>query len=407
MSAYLRRMVVLGPAGTMYPGSPQDLRSGANRTSFKETGTKWARLWLDWPTMAPKRDQIDATRFAALDDQIAKARSDGLRIILTIQRFPGWANGTDALTPQQLAATMPDRRSASQSDSQAKSLLWRFTDDISPDSDWGRFVRLLIRRYSRNSSSRPRSGAWIDGLELCEEPNHTWWPQQSPTTTADPYGPGTPVIPDVVARMFQTAQSIVAGFGGEPLLMGPGGGDDPGDSRIRTSYPTLTTGLLDALDRLGFVPGVRFVWTVHNYGDVTYDEGPGSTYPGVASNPAYLVNRTADTRRLLVGRWAGWPWGAAANPGLFVTEGGVTLQSIAKRWGITDPAQARAKQAELVKRNWDRMATDSGDGAGVGMVASYLFYSDPVFDSGLRDQFEQGGAKRAAYTTWAALPSRG
>jgi hypothetical protein len=104
-----------------------------------------------------------------------------------------------------------------------------------------------------------------------------------------------------------------------------------------------------------------------------------------------------------VGSWAGWPSGSAANPYLFITEGGVTLASIQSRWGITDPAGQRAKQAELIQRNWTRM-TSPDQGAGVGMVANYLFCSDPNFDCGLCDVPGTGGP-RPAYSAWGALPA--
>jgi hypothetical protein len=39
------------------------------------------------------------------------------------------------------------------------------------------------------------------------------------------------------------------------------------------------------------------------------------------------------------------------------------------------------------------------------MTSNYLWYTDPNFDSGLRDTVESGGAKRPAYSTWRGLPS--
>src|SRR5215217_1571756 len=125
MATDLRRMVVLGPAGCIYPGSAQDLRSGSNRRFFQETGTRWVRLWADWPSLVPTADTPDVAKVASLDAQIAQARRDGLQVILTLYRFPSWANGTASLTPEQLAATMPDRRSATDPDTRAKSLLFR------------------------------------------------------------------------------------------------------------------------------------------------------------------------------------------------------------------------------------------------------------------------------------------
>ena len=398
-----RRMVVLGPAGTIYTGSPQDYRTADNRRFFSETHTGWVRLWADWPTVMPKRGTTSSAALASLDAQIAQARADGLKVILTSYRFPSWANGTAALTAAQLAATMPDRRRATQADSSAKSLLYRYPSDVSSSGDWGKWIKLLVARYSRNNSSRPVKGAYIDCLEIANEPNHTWWPQQGPSATADPYGQGAPTVHKVLAQMFKTAKSLTSSYGGEPFLMGPGTSDDQSDSRLVTSYATLTANLLAELKRIGFAPGSKFIWSLHNYADVTYDQGAGSTAPDAASRPSRQTNGVAATRGMLVGAWAGWPSGSSSNPYVFITEGGVTLAGIASHWGISDPAAQRAKQAELIQRNWDRMASAT-EGAGVGMTANYLFWSDPSFDCGLCEVPGAGGT-RPAYATWGALPT--
>jgi hypothetical protein len=82
----------------------------------------------------------------------------------------------------------------------------------------------------------------------------------------------------------------------------------------------------------------------------------------------------------------------------------VTLPNVGARWGITDPTAQRAKQAELLQRNWNRMVTTT-EGAGIAMLAQYLWYTDPNYDDGLCETFETGGATRPAYATWKAMPS--
>lgn len=402
MAAGLRRCVVLGPAGIIDPGGPQDYRVGNNAVWLRDSGTRWVRLWADWPSLMPVADQLDPAHIAACDAQIAQARADGMRIILTLYRFPTWANGTDGLTPEQLAATMPDRRASGQPDTRAKSPLFRYPEDLSPTSAFGRFVRLLIERYDPRSSSTS-----IDVLELCNEPNLQWWPQQGPSATTDPFGRGPIVLHDAVVRMFVTGKQIADDVGSDIVLAGPGSADLTVSNRLRTGYHSLAERILTELAAAGVVPGARFAWTHHNYSDVTYDQGPGSTAPDAATNPARQKNLTADMRRRLVDRWAGWPAGDPSNPQLLLTEGGATLATIRARYGLTDPADQRRKQAELIQRNWDRMVSDRGDGAGIAMTAQYLLYTAATFDSGLCEEYEAGGATRPSYETWKALPSFG
>jgi hypothetical protein len=400
-----RRAVALGPAGTIYPGSTQDLRNG-NRGFLLDTRTRWVRLWADWPTLAPTRAGYDAARLASLDAQIAQAQRDGVKVILTLYRFPTWANGVDAMTPDQLAATMPDRRAAGDPDTKAKSALFHPPEDVSATGDWGSFVAMLLARYSRNSLQRPNASAIVDVLELVNEPNLQWWPQQAPNA-ADPYassGAGGITAPAVAARMFASGQQLTAPYGGEPVLSGPGLADQSDTGRLKTGYASFVNRLLDGLGAAGFAAGPRFVFTHHNYTDVTYDQGRGSTSPDAATQSTRQTNRAADVRRRLVGRWAGWPAGDAANPQLFLTEGGVTLGNIASKWGLTTASAQRAKQADLLQRSWNRMSAGP-DSAGIAMVSQYLFYTDPNYDDGLNDTFETGGAKRPAYATWRSLPS--
>jgi hypothetical protein len=405
MAANLRRMVVLGPSGTINPGGSHDYRSANNRLFFSDTRTRWARLWADWPTLEPADGQLDTVRLAALDAQIARAKRDGVNVILTLYRFPTWANGVDAMTPEQLAATMPDRKAASDPDTKAKSLLLRYPDDVSETSRFGRFLDTLASRYSRNNAARPVPDAIVDFIEVCNEPNYMWWPQQGPSATAgNPYGTGPITIADVVARMFATAQKITARYGGEPMLCGPGSSDTTDGGRLRTAYHSFAERLLPALAAAGFVPGPKFAWTHHNYTDVTYDQGARSTFPGAAQDATRNTNRAADMRRRLVNRWAGWPAGDAANPQLLITEGGVTLPNIGSKWAITGATAQRTKQSELIQRNWNRMV-GAGEGAGIAMVCNYLWYTDPNYDCGLCDALEAGGATRQAYRTWKALPS--
>src|SRR3954449_1544248 len=212
MAADLRRMVVLGPIGTISPGSSHDYRQNGNRQFFAQTGTRWVRMWADWPTLMPDASGFDAATIGSLDAQIALARRDGLRIVLTLYRFATWANGTDAMTPTQLDDTMPDRKaSATSSPTSAKALNMRYPDDVSPASAWGDFVDRIASRYSRGNAARPALDATIDVLEIGNEPNLQWWPQQG--RSADPanaFGAGPVLTPDAPAWMFATAKTMVS-----------------------------------------------------------------------------------------------------------------------------------------------------------------------------------------------------
>src|SRR4051795_4276900 len=140
MAAGLRRMVVLGPSGTITPGSSHDYRQAANRRFFAETGTRWVRMWADWPTPRPDAGGFVPAIIDSLDEQIALARRDGLRIVLTLYRFPTWANGVDQMSDADLLAAQPDRMAAPGAGTSVKALEFKYPDDVSPDSDWGDFV---------------------------------------------------------------------------------------------------------------------------------------------------------------------------------------------------------------------------------------------------------------------------
>jgi hypothetical protein len=157
-----RRCVALGPAGCIAPGCEQDLRVAGNRALLQDSGTRWVRLWADWPTLMPAPGTFAADRADALDEQIGQARADGLGTILTLYRTPRWVG-------RGVAAGPP----------------------------WEQFVQWTVARY----------GDRLDVLELCNEPNLQ----------------GT--RPETVAEMFVTAQRIAGGLGSKLVLAGPGTSD--------------------------------------------------------------------------------------------------------------------------------------------------------------------------------------
>src|SRR3954453_12584214 len=248
MAAGLRRMGVLGPSGTITPGSSHAYRQAANRRFFAETGTRWVRMWADWPTLMPDAGGFVPAIIDSLDEQIALARRDGLRIVLTLYRFPTWANGVDRMSQAQIDDAAPDRMAEGGAATSAKSLLFKYPDDVSPASAWGDFVDRIASRYSVGNPARPSVDATIDVLEIANEPNLQWWPQQGPSTTpGDAFGPGPLVVHDVLARMFETARAMGPSSANEPMLGGPAMADSVGDTRLRTDFRTLADALLPAL----------------------------------------------------------------------------------------------------------------------------------------------------------------
>lgn len=365
MSAILWRATALGPGGV---GDSQTYES--NRRFLDQTNTPWVRFWADWPVIQPEADRAPdagsgASALARLDAGIAAAAADGRRTVLTAWRFPRWANGTGALTPQEDAAfELGDRVEPGTDPAHRKDLTYKLPDDLSPDSAWGGWIDFLLTRY----------GDKLDALELLNEPNLQLWPQVG--------------VADAVARMFVSAQTVASRHVGGPLLVGPATADPTGESPLRTGYDTFTRALLDALEARGFSPGPGFAWSHHSYADLE----------GALAAPD---NRTAQVRKLLVGRWAGWPVGDPAEPGLLITETGARLDRIAALYGLPGHAAAAQKQAELIDRYW-RLMQYGPEGAGVGMVCQYLFVTDMNYDSGL---CELDGTPRPAYRTWARLPA--
>jgi hypothetical protein len=382
VSEYLPRGVAIGPGGI---GSEQLYES--NRRFFAETATPWVRMWADWPTLQPEPNRAPdagsgAPALARLDAGIARARADGLRVMLTAWRFPRWANGTAAITAAEPTHMLADRITAGADPARRKDMTFKLPDDLSARSAWAGWIDFLIGRYG---GSGPRS---VDALELLNEPNLQLWPQQGPSSAAtDPFGDGPLTIHVAVARMLASAQEVAARHPDPPLLVAPATSDPVGDSRLRTGYDTFTRALLDRLRADRFQPGPRFAWSHHSYADVEGDL-------------AGLDNRVAAVRSMLAGRWSGWPDGDAAAPGLMITETGARLGKVARDYGLRDAADARLKQAELIERNWRRMQLGP-EGDGVGLVCLYLFVTDMNYDSGL---CELDGTPRPAYHAWAQLP---
>lgn len=420
----LRKCISLGPLNAP-EGDDQDYRAHGNADFVAATGTRWIKLWVRWdqvqplsPALVPWErlgDPLANPGFgylAGLDAQIALARAQDppVSVVLTSWLFPQWSNGTAHLvegSAEDLAFEPHDRLGrdafeAGDPDRRRKRLFFRVPElaQLGLDGYWGRWTRFLYERYA----------TYGDGLvlEVVNEPNLQWWPQQCPSRSADPFAPGGLSAPAAAATMLRTAQAIGAEHGHPLRLAGPSTWDGPKSdsvgplaSRAFTDYERFTRGVLAALDAAGFAADPSFVWTQHNYIDTLLDLGADTA----------TRNRAAATRAALVGRWSGWPardradgapgGGAATEePGLWLTEGGVDLREQRVEGDLET-------QRRLLERNWARMASETGDGAGIAMLTNYLGYSEPHYDSGLRDPLAAGGAPRPVAEAWRGFPSSG
>jgi hypothetical protein len=349
-SPALARGIALGPGGV---GDQQ--RYPANRRYVAETGCAWVRLWAEWPKLQPSRDRLPD--FRELDAEIAAARADGLKVMLTAWRYPRWANGTSALTPEQDAAfELGDRMTPGRDPAGRKQLTFRVPTDMAAFGAW---IELLGRRG-------------VDAVEVVNEPNHQLWPQRD--------------VHVAVARMIATARAALDRAGpGAPLLVAPATADRAGTDALETDHLEFARNLLDELDAIGFRADARTAWSHHNYADVESDGG----------------ERIAALHDLLAGRWTGWPAADPSAPGILVTESGARLTTISRAEKIVDPATLLSRQAELIARGFERLRTGP-EGAGVALVLHYLFVTDFNYDSGLCDL---DGRPRPAYYAWAELPS--
>jgi hypothetical protein len=233
----IARAVALGPGGS---GVEQSY--AANRNRFVDTATPWVRLWADWSQAQPVAAL--APDLSSLDADVALAKADGLRVMITAWRVAPWAAAPGSGDPT-----------------------FRVPVDLSPAGAWARWIELLVTRYAGR----------IDALEIVNEPNFQLAPQEG--------------IDTAVATMMETASAIAARHPGAPLLVGPATADVDG-------YEDFTRAVLARLDERGFRPGPGFAWSHHNYKDV--EEERTGAENGVARVRAVLRERWSGYSGLLI-----------------------------------------------------------------------------------------------------------
>jgi hypothetical protein len=365
-------------------GDVEDLRVNGNLEKLLALGTRWVRIWIRWdkaqlyPSTFVPMTELDGPLndavvcgsgcgfryIQAIDEQIALARAAGLNVILTSWFFPRWANDT---ADKSADWAREDRGSATTPIDRLKPLEWRIPiGQLGTTGHYGRWLGWLLDRY----------GGYGPGLvlEIMNEPNGQLWPQQGPSATGDPYGPGDLTVGSQVAEMIATAGALSAQRGHPIQIAAPALSDRarPAD-RLFTPLETAVPETLAALDGLG-VPPTPIIWTHHNYSDIEHDV-PSPT-------------RAELVRELLRGRWRGR--GGPGDPRVWLTEGGARLGS----GEVSD----LSRQAELVAASWTRMSAAQG----IEMFSNYLMYADPVANSGL---CEVSGAPRPVWDVFRGLPA--
>lgn len=366
-------------------GDVEDLRVNGNLQKLLELGTRWVRIWIRWdkaqlypPAFLPMTELDGPLNDAiicgsgcgyryiqTIDEQIVLARAAGLNVILTTWFFPRWANDTADKPPDW---AREDRGSATDPLDRLKPLEWRIpVGQLGATGHYGRWLGWLMDRYRTYGRNLV--------LEIVNEPNGQLWPQQGPSPSGDPYGPGEPTVGSQVAEMIATARTLSAERGHPIQIAAPALSDRarPGD-RLFTPLETAVPETLAALDELGFPPTAGLVWSHHNYFDIEHDL-PSPT-------------RAELLRELLRGRWRGS--GGPDDPRVWLTEGGARLGS----GEVSDLAE----QAELLAASWARMTAAEG----VEMFSNYLMYADPVANSGL---CEADGAPRPVWNVFRGFPS--
>jgi hypothetical protein len=402
----LLRLVDHGQGAALHPGSPGDLRVGDNRALLAESATAAVRLWADWPSLQPDPafepgDPAGpgAPYLAALDEQIAAANADGLRVVLQFYRFPMWANGTaelaavrgtdaeisfayaDRIAPAAWARYVAGGRDPAVFTPSRRALeLAVPAEGCGPGSTWAAMLAFLHERYRPDRGAAP----YADAIELVNEPNFQLWPQRAPSPTADPFAVGPVIVQRTVAEMMAAARAVSAAAGHPGLILVPSLADSNQGGRTVTHYDELTVALLDELAATGAAVGANEAWSHHNYTDV---EG------------RVEATKTQRMRGLLAGRWTGLA--DPTGPVVLITEGGARLSRMRALYPGEDP---RAAQAESIRLALERHARDDGPGAGVGMIAQYTIHADPAFDSGLLERWPST-VRRPSFAAWSAGPS--
>jgi hypothetical protein len=231
---------------------------------------------------------------------------------------------------------------------------------------------------------------YIDVLEIMNEPNGQWWPQQD--------FDGSRQLYRWAARMMKTARTITAARGDQPLIAGPSLSDTYEHNAVRTSALNFQRTMLDRWAQLGRNDDASVVWSHHNSVDC---ETP---YTGANNRAKKARDELINYRGTYwTSPWRGWA-DSGQQYGVLLTEGGVRINS---PFNLTLD-QHRTKLQNAVREMYNGAASP-----GMSMFTNYGFYSDPSFNTGLCVEFLQNcncapptdeAAKRPAYGMWRCEP---
>lgn len=347
LAATMGRGIDLTPQGIRQPGSPQDytvLRAQPWAAPLIARTTH-LRIWAEWPLLQPEGGvALDDPanpgfpHLEAIDAQLDAAIADGLQVILVPYRYPRWVNRT---TRGGGGAHL--------------SWLHLPDDGHGPYSPWAGFVEALWERYAGRMAC----------FEVVNEPNLQLWPQAG--------------VAERVAWMIATVDAIARRHDTAATCLAPSISDAESDRPWRiTERAPFVDALLPALERRGFTGGDHWVWSFHNYNDC---ELGGA--------------RVRAMRAQLAGRWRGR---AAADGGPLVhaTEGGVRLEGVERRTGVTySPRRQREEQAAMLADALARYEREPG----VGLFTQYTVHADPGYDCGL---LEPDGTMRPAFAAYTS-----
>ncbi len=347
LAATMGRGIDLTPQGIRQPGSPQDytVLHAQPWAAPLIARTTHLRIWVEWPLLQPEAGfALDDPanpgfpHLEAIDAQLDAAIADGLQVILVPYRYPRWVNHTT--------------RSGG-----GAHLSWFHLpgDGHGPYSPWARFVEALWERYAGRMAC----------FEVVNEPNLQLWPQAG--------------VAERVAWMIATVDAVARRYDTAAMCLAPSISDAESDRPWRiTERAPFVDALLPALERRGFAGGDHWVWSFHNYNDC---ELGGA--------------RVRAMRAQLAGRW---PGRAAADGGplVYATEGGVRLEGVARRTGVTyAPARQREEQAAMLADVLARYERTPG----VGLFTQYTVQADPGYDCGL---LEPDGTMRPAFAAYTS-----